>query len=391
MAWLYKQSGSQNWWIGYRLNGRQILRSTKTSDRKQAERELEKLNSIAHAHKAGSLTDEFIALLTRKESSGVSLRAAVAQWLNECKDLSVRTLPGYRAVTDKFCDYVNATDTSPLLRDIRRETLGAFIREKRAETSTGTANLNRRILHNFFRYCVDNEMLPHSPVPSSRALKLDKNSKAVRRAFTLAELKTIFEKCPNDFWRYMVLAGFYCGQRMGDLVCLTWGAVDLERNQIRLTQRKTGKAVTVPLAHDLAALILKLKRKLKRKAGAVKISDAIWPEQCRRYQQYGASPFSGEFYDEVLLPAGLVTARAWPSDQRSGERDGERTGRRKASEISFHCLRHTFVSLLKISGASQATAKELAGHSSDAVSDAYTHVSEAELNRAIKLLPAVTK
>ena len=228
-------------------------------------------------------------------------------------------------------------------------------------------------------------MLPHSPVPSSRALKLDRECKSKRRAFTLAELKTIFDKAPNDFWRYMVLGGFYTGQRMGDLICLTWAAVDFEHGQLRLKQRKTGKAVTMPLSDNLAALILEL----KRKAGAVKTSDAIWPEQCRRYQQYGASPFSGEFYDEVLLPAGLVTARAWPSDQRNGERNGKRTSRRKASEISFHCLRHTFVSLLKISGASQSTAKELAGHSSDAISDLYTHVDEASLNKAIKQLPDI--
>ncbi len=387
MAWLYQRPDSKKWWIGYRVNGRQVLRSTKTSDRAAAERELAKLDAITQANKAGSLTEEFVALLTRKESSGQSLRSAVAQWLNECKDLSIRTLPGYRGVTEEFCDYVNATDTAPLLRDIRQETLGAFIREKRADTSTGTANLNRRILHNFFSYCVDNQMLPHSPVPSSRALKLDRESKSKRRAFTLAELKTIYEKCPSDFWRYMVLGGFYTGQRMGDLICLPWAAVDFERGQLRLKQRKTGKAVTMPLSDNLAALILEL----KRKTGAVKTSDAIWPEQCCRYEQYGASPFSGEFYDEVLLPAGLVTARAWPSDQRNGERDGKRTSRRKVSPVSFHCLRHTFVSLLKISGASQSTAKELAGHSSDAMSDLYTHVDEATLTRAIKQLPQVTK
>jgi site-specific recombinase XerD len=61
------------------------------------------------------------------------------------------------------------------------------------------------------------------------------------------------------------------------------------------------------------------------------------------------------------------------------------------SPVSFHCLRHTFVSLLKITGASQSTAKELAGHSSDAMSDLYTHVDEATLTKAIKQLPQVTK
>ena len=215
MAWLYNQAESENWWIGYRLNGRQYLRSTKTSDRKKAEQELAKLNAVDQAHKAGSLTDEFVVLLTRKQSSGESLRGYIRQWLAECKDLSGTTLIKYRSVPEEFCRYLNATETAPLLRDIQSDTVGAFLREKRANTSTATANHVRRILSAFFNYTVDNRALPFSPVPSSRALKLTKDSKAVRRAFTLTELKTLFDKCPSDFWRYMVLAGFYCGQRMG--------------------------------------------------------------------------------------------------------------------------------------------------------------------------------
>jgi integrase len=261
--------------------------------------------------------------------------------------------------------------------------LAGFLREKRANTSTATAKLARRVLSGFFNYCVDNSELPISPVPSSRALKLNKDSKSVRRAFTLRELKTIFEKCPNDFWKYMVLAGFYCGQRMGDLICLPWAAVDLEHKQVRLTQSKTGKAVVVPLRNELADLIAEL----RDKAGPVKPADAIWPEQCQRYQKFGAGGFSNEFYDEVLLPAGLVPKRPHTAIKR----DGEPTGRRKATSVSFHCLRHTFVSLLKVTGATQATAKELAGHATDAMSDLYTHVPERELNRAIKQLPPIAK
>ena len=44
---------------------------------------------------------------------------------------------------------------------------------------------------------------------------------------------------------------------------------------------------------------------------------------------------------------------------------------------------------LKISGATQATAKELAGHSSDFVSDLYTHVPELVLAEAINKLPGM--
>lgn len=365
------------------MNGKQVLRSTNTADRKQAERELAKLNAISQAHAAGSLTDEFVALLTRKSSSGDSLRGAVKQWLDECKDLSERTLPGYRGVSEEFCQYVNATDTAPLLRDIRPESVAAFIRAKRAKTSAATANANRRILSGFFSYCVQNQMLSVSPVPTARALKLDKDSTNGRRALTLPELKTLYSKAPNDFWRYMILAGTLTGQRLGDLATLRWAAIDFDRDQIRLTARKTGRAVVIPLHPTLSAFLLQL----RDRAGAAKPSDPIWPDKARLYDERGAGPISHEFYDDVLVPAGLVTSRP----RKTERENGQPAASRKASEISFHCLRHTFVSLLKLTGASQSTAKELAGHHSDEISDLYTHNDEATLTRAIKQLPPIAK
>ena len=380
MAWLYKRSESENWWVGYRLNGRQYLRSTKTADRKKAEQELAKLNAADQAHKAGSLIDEFAALLNRKQSSGNSLRTCIRQWLAECKGLSGVTLKKYSATLEELCVFVNATDTTPLLRDVQSETIGAFLREKRVNTSTATAKLARKVLSAFFNHAVDNKAIPFSPVPSSRALKLTKDSKVIRRAFTLRELKTLFDKCPNDFWRYMVMAGFYCGQRMGDLICLPWAAVDFVEYKIRLVQSKTGKTIAVPMRAELAEFL----KQLHTKAGTAKPTDPIWPNEARRYEKKGSGGFSNEFYDEVLLPAGLVPPRT-----HRAKKKGEVSSQRNVNPVSFHCLRHTFVSLLKISGATQATAKELAGHSSDAVSDLYTHVPEHVLAEAINNLPGM--
>ena len=52
MPWLYKQKGSDNWWLGYRMNGKQVLESTKTSDRAKAEKILAKMEAGAAAHRA---------------------------------------------------------------------------------------------------------------------------------------------------------------------------------------------------------------------------------------------------------------------------------------------------------------------------------------------------
>lgn len=386
MAWLYKQSGSENWWIGYRLNGKQYLRSTGTPKKEQAEKELAKLNLLDQAHKAGSLTEEFFRMISNRQVSNDALIPYSRLWLKECRDLASGTLDRYQDVIEGFCSYLNADEAAPLLRDIRPETIGAFLREKRADTSTATAKLYRRALSGFFNYAVDNRVLQINPVPSAKSLKLTKDSDRIRRAFTLKELKTLFDKAPSDFWRWMVLAGFYMGQRMGDLICLPWGAVDFEQNQIRMVASKTGRTLTIPLRAELRSFLLKLRDKA---VGEVKPADPIWPEQAKRYEEQGAGGFSNEFYDDVLLPAGLVPKRTHHAPKKKAGED--RTQARKTTAVSFHCLRHTFVSLLKVSGGSQAVAKELAGHSSDAVSDLYTHVPEEALTKAIEKLPGVTK
>jgi integrase len=382
MAWLYKRPGSENFWLGYRVNGKQVLRSTETSDRKQAEQELAKIEMATRASRAGLLTDELIRQLTGKDSGqgSFSLRAMLRQWLAESKDLSGVTLERYKTVTDEFCDFVHATETAPLLREIQKESVAVFLRDKRAKTSAANAKLNRRILSAFFNYTVNNDAIASSPVPSSVALKLNGESERVRRAFTLAELKTLYDKAPNDFWKYMVLAGFFLGQRMGDLVCMVWGAVDFEANLVRLTASKTGKAVAIPLRPELRAFLWEL----KADAGRVKASEPIWPEQAARYAKQGAGVFSNEFYNECLLAAGLVARRTHHAKKVNGQ---SVNGSRQVNEVSFHCLRHSFVSFLKMTGASQSTAKELAGHSSDEISDLYTHIDPATMTKAIAGLP----
>ncbi len=199
----------------------------------------------------------------------------------------------------EFGRFIQATDEAPLLRDIQTDTIAGFLRQQRAATSMATARLFRKMLSSFFRYAADNRVLGASPVPSSRSLKLTEDDGPGRRAFTLDELKTIYNKAPSDFWRWMILAGFYLGQRMGDLICITWGAVDFDQGVIRLRARKTGRPLTIPLRAELRAFLAER----MTKACALKPADPVWPGECQRYEEQGAGSFSNEFYDDVLLPA----------------------------------------------------------------------------------------
>ena len=380
MAWIYKRGDSKYLWVGWRTpDGKIRSKSTKTADRAEAKKQLAGVCALFETHKAGSLSQEVYESLTGRTSPKMTVKAALADWLTECEgSTSQGTLERYTTIAAAFAAHIGATDKGPLLDDVTPEHIREFLNSRRAIRNASTVNLERKILAVFFLRGVKNSHLKASPVAPVRLLKQSRGEKGRRRAFTVSELKTISAKCPDDFWRYLVLAGFYTGQRMGDLICLTWGAVDFDDDVIRLWHIKTETSVQVPMRPTLRSMLAAL----RPSAGKVKPSDFIWPEHAERYQRGGAGPFSNQFY-EILTSCGLVPARSHKTKKAEA-------GPRKVTPISFHSLRHTFVTLLKATGGSQAVAKELAGHSSDAVSDLYTHTDTATLAKAIAALPEMS-
>ena len=197
--------------------------------------------------------------------------------------------------------------------------------------------------------------------------------KTRKRALTLFEIRDL-AACAAPFWRFMILTGFYTGQRLGDLVTLKGSNVHLDENLIYLSSRKTGKQVKVPMVKALRALM--------ESSWPKREQDYFWPEQAEKYLAVGASPFSQEFY-ALLASVGLVA-------ERGPKHVSKKVGRgstRKTTALGFHSLRHSFVTQIKMAGAPDSVARELAGHSSNLISSHYTHLPIETLSKAIHLLP----
>src|SRR4029077_18867457 len=96
-----------------------------------------------------------------------------------------------------------------------------------------------------------------------------------------------------------------------------------------------------------------------------------------------AGALSNQFTD-ILAAAGMVEARTHKADAGKG-----RATRRAVSEISFHSLRHTAVSLLKNAGVSDAVAQDLVGHESAEISRLYTHIEDRTKREAVNKLPKI--
>jgi integrase len=80
--------------------------------------------------------------------------------------------------------------------------------------------------------------------------------------------------------------------------------------------------------------------------------------------------------------------RAGIRKEKEGAGHG-RTGRRTVNPLTFHSLRHSFISALANAGVNQQVVKQLVGHASDRINDAYTHIGQRTLDRAAKMLPDI--
>ena len=85
------------------------------------------------------------------------------------------------------------------------------------------------------------------------------------------------------------------------------------------------------------------------------------------------------------MDAGLIQPRTCESTGRG------HSGAREPSEISFHSLRHSAVTMLKAAGVSDFIAREIVGHESAAISRQYTHLTTDDKRNAMHRLPDVTE
>lgn len=243
--------------------------------------------------------------------------------------------------------------------------------------SVGSVNTNLRVV----RACLNSAMrqgLVERNV-ASQVASLKERGESKRRALTAAELKKVLQVCGDSPWRGLVLLGLYTGQRLGDCARLTWQQVDLAAGTVWFKTQKTGKRLAMHLAKPLADYLLRLPS----------VDDPAAPVFPRfaEMADKGISSLSNAFALEAMIPAGLMAPR---NVHKESEGKG-RTGRRAVNELTFHSLRHSFTTMLKATGASNALAQLIVGHDSPVVSAHYTHLNSDDTKESIAKLPDVER
>jgi integrase len=388
---IHKQRGKPYWFCAFTLydaatgTSKRVFRSTLTTNKKQAEAICKAwVNAAWHAREgklsvnaARDVIAQGVADVFKhaniESMPGASIKSWMDMWLEgKAKEASPATCARYKSIIARFVEFLGDAKCQLDLATLQASDIEKFRNNEAKERAIATANLAVRVLRVCLKQAKRQKLCSDNPAADVDMLKSSEESK--RRAFTMSEIKRIL-KAANDEWRGLVLFGLYLGQRLGDLKKLTWRAVNFETNEIAFAAQKTGRRIVLPLMQPLVDYLASLPAGDNPNAH-------IFPESAKH--KHTAS-LSNQFR-EILVEAGLIEPRDY-----SATRSNDRSHARESSEISFHSLRHSAVTMLKASGLSDVFAREIVGHDSEAVSRHYTHLSTDDLRNAMQRLPDVTK
>ena len=316
----------------------------------------------------------------RRASGDESIdRTSLSDWLKQWVEMrsgtvSNGTLLAYQSVAKEFSGFMGDRSDEEI-EYITVQDIARWRDHNSSSRSPATANKKLKILRIAFRQAWRDSLIDDDPAAKTVTLKVNR-SESSRRPFTLEELKRLLLVSEGE-WKGLILFGIYTGQRLGDLVRLDWKNIDLDSATITLSTSKTGRRQILPLIDSLEQWLRRDCPSSRSRSGA------IFPKLLSHIGvSGGVGSLSNQFHD-LLASAGLVAKRS----HRKKEDSNGRSGPRETSPLSFHSLRHTATSLLKIAGVGPAIVQEFVGHDSKIVSDHYTHIDTETLRDAAEKLP----
>ena len=374
MASLWKRPNSQFWfacWTDSR--GRRLKRSTGTPDKKQADKLARQFEDESRRKRTAKQARRVLADIYR-ELSGEDLPAVtVREFFNafverKRPEVSKSTLDYYTSNSRRFLAWLNGRADADIAEITKTEITGY---RNHAATSTGptTTNNTLKAVKTFFAAARKDGYLVDDPAADVDTVR--DRSESARRPFTLDELRAVLAVA-NEEWRSMILFGLYTGQRLGDVASLTWQNLDIARDEIRLTTRKTGRRQVLPLAPPLRSHIATLPAGDDPQA-------ALHPRAAAILLHTGRAGRLSKEFAGLLTAAGLREASGGPAEGNA----------RAKYELSFHSLRHTATSLLKTAGIPQSVVMDYIGHDSADVSHGYTHTGREALEKAAAAFPVL--
>ena len=384
---LHKKKQSKNWYYRCTINGKVIDLSTGTDDIDEAEK-------IARA--------KFLPMTQTTQEEVLAGHVAAARkmqrqseklFLDNAWDVYSkhpdRALPAtvseqeaYRSTFDEFRRFVNEPRIT--VAEITHQHAEKFAEYMRGQfLAVDTFNRKLKRLRKVFEVLAsyrsgDN---PFASKTLMRQAREERNIETRHLAFTREQEQQILDELANparklmnkEEIRLIYLLAMYTGQRLKDCALLRWSCVSLKDRRIEVTQYKTGKQVTLPIAPPLSE---GLEKALEWKEDGV--NAYVCPKTARRYNIKNKR---GKNIGAELVNHDVIRPIRWIGLQTSVKVEGRA---HSVTQYGFHSCRHTFISFCAAAGVPKAVVMSFVGADSDIIDKHYTHVGSEQQVKALE-------
>ena len=323
------------WWMSLMYQGRQVRRSTETTDKRLAETILAKLRvKIAEGR--------FLDVLEEKDRT---FNEMMDRYLIE---QSVTKAPASHQRDEQCLGHLRPVFGPLRLIEVTPKLLAAYKAQRRLKAKPATVNKELGLIRHAFNiaireweWCRDNPM---------RRVSLEKVRNERDRWLTPDEDTRLLTHSVPWLQDILVFA-LNTGMRRGEILGLEWQAVDLNRQVLVVMKSKNGEKRTVPLNSCLVGL-------LRHKTATSAKDSFVFTTSCGT--RIDARNLTRAFY--LALEKAEIT------------------------NFRFHDLRHTFATRLAQAGVDLYKVQRLLGHKSPTMTQRYAHHSPESLREGVLIL-----
>jgi integrase len=235
------------------------------------------------------------------------------------------------------------------MASIRRAEIQEYVTDRAAEVSAGSVTKELNVLKHLLGMAVEWEMIPVNPAMKIKAPRVPAGRV---RYLQPTELRSLLAACP-DWLRPIAGLAAFTAMRRGEILSLRWRDVDISGSRILLPQSKNGDGRVVYL-NRLAADVLR----------------SQWTDGTRSTDH--VFPLAGDCTPDNISKGFATVCR-----------------RLEIDDFTFHDLRHTAASWMRMQGADIHTVAQLLGHKDLRMATRYQHLSPGFLGDAVGRLDAV--
>ncbi len=327
----------ETWWMSFVYEGRQVRRSTGTSDKRLAEAILGKIRAqIVEGRffeKPKEESHTFEELMERYLTEHAARRAN-----RQREQYCVNNLKGFFG--------------NPQLCQVTPKQIVTY-KNKRFADGVKPATINRELTtlkkafnlaRREWEWCDDN--------PVCRVSMERENNTRDRWLTAEEEMRLVNAALP--WFREVVIFALNTGMRMGEITALTWAGVDLFRRTVTVFRSKNGERRTIPINQTVLVL---LKHKHSKRDNT---TDLVFTSQ------------AGTALDGANIRRALASALKTS----------------KIQDFHFHDLRHTCATRMVQAGVDLYKVQRILGHKSPIMTQRYAHHYPESLRDGVEALEA---